>query len=238
MTNHQGTGPGVEAVERALSLLQCFRTSNEQLSLAELAQRSTLSKSTILRLSNSLMRKGFLDRNTVGRFILGPELARLGKLTTAPLGLADIIRPALKRLSEQAQETASFYVRDGNERICLYRENAPRSARHHLEEGSRHPLGLGAAGLVLRAVGGDPSTQAQQVRDRGWALSLGDRDPELAAVSCALRDRNGAVLGALTISGLIGRFSPDAIERHVRHLTEQADRLSPSLQRDMSPFMA
>jgi len=195
-----------------------------------LAQRSGLSKSTILRLANSLIWKGFLYRDSGGHFLLGPELARLGALVAAPPSLADVIRPALKRLSEQAQETASFYVRDGEERICLFRENSPRSARHHLEEGSRHPLGQGAAGLVLRAESGETSATARDVRKRGWALSLGDRDPELAAVACALRDQQGIALGALTISGLIGRFDEAAIDRHSRHLLEQAERLAPLLR--------
>jgi len=223
------TAPNVEAVSRALSLLQCFRGPGEELTLAMLAQRSALPKSTILRLANSLIWKGFLYRDGSGRFLLGPELARLGGLVRSAPTLADVIRPALRSLSEAAQETASFYVRDGDERICLFRENSPRSARHHLEEGSRHPLGQGAAGLVLRAGSGEQSAAAREVRDRGWALSLGDRDPELAAVACPLRDRAGVMIGALTISGLIGRFGEDAVQRHRRHLLEQVERLAPLL---------
>jgi len=221
--------PSVEAVSRALALLQCFRSPGEELTLAMLAQRSALPKSTILRLANSLIWKGFLYRDAGGRFLLGPELARLGGLARAAPTLADVIRPALRLLSEQAQETASFYVRDGAERICLFRENSPRSARHHLEEGSRHPLGQGAAGLVLRAEDGEASAAAREVRERGWALSLGDRDPELAAVACPLRDRQGVMIGALTISGLIGRFDDSSVRRHRQHLREQVERLAPHL---------
>jgi len=230
LAKHPEAAPGVESVTRALTLLQCFRIPGEALSLAVLAQRSSLSKSTILRLANSLIWKGFLYRDRLGHFLLGPELARLGGLVAVEPSLADVIRPALASLSEQAQETASFYVRDGNERICLFRQNSPRSARHHLEEGSRHPLGQGAAGLVLSAESNDASAAAREIRKRGWALSLGGRDPELAAVACALRDREGNLLGALTISGLIGRFDEAAIERHRRHLLEQRERLAPHLR--------
>jgi DNA-binding IclR family transcriptional regulator len=231
-------GPGVEAVERALSLLHCFRAPNEQLSLALLAQRSALSKSTILRLATSLIRKGFLDRVPGGGFLLGPELRRLGRLSPPPPALADIIRPVLRMLSERAQETASFYVRDGAERICLLRQNSPRSARHHLDEGSRHPLGQGAAGLVLRAMAGDTAKDAREVRERGWALSYGHRDPELAAVACPLHDNQGVPIGALTISGLIGRFGPGEIELYAGYLTEQATALRPRLEESMLPWRA
>ena len=47
---------GVEAVERATRLLACFEAAGETLSLAQLAQRSRLYKSTILRLATSLQR--------------------------------------------------------------------------------------------------------------------------------------------------------------------------------------
>ena len=73
------------------------------------------------------------------------------------------------------------------------------------------------------------SPAAREVRERGWALSLGDRDPELAAVACPLRDRHGGMIGALTISGLIGRFDEDAVQRHRQHLLEQVERLAPHL---------
>jgi DNA-binding IclR family transcriptional regulator len=54
-------------------------------------------------------------------------------------------------LVEATQETASFYIRDGDQRICGYRLNSPRSARHHLDEGVRLPLGRGATRRVLLA---------------------------------------------------------------------------------------
>src|SRR5258707_681097 len=53
----------VEAVERSLSLLQCFRQPGEALSLAVLAQRSSLYKSTILRLTASLVYMKFCERD-------------------------------------------------------------------------------------------------------------------------------------------------------------------------------
>src|SRR5258707_12745084 len=100
----------VEAVERALSLFQCFQLPGEALSLAVLAQRSALYKSTILRLTGSLVRKGFLNRDGNGLFVLGPELRRLGGLSCAPVDLAELIRPVLSGLVAQSPGTAPFYL--------------------------------------------------------------------------------------------------------------------------------
>jgi DNA-binding IclR family transcriptional regulator len=219
----------VEAVERALSLFQCFQTPGEALSLAVLAQRSALYKSTILRLTGSLIRKGFLHRDGNGLFVLGPELRRLGGLSCAPVDLAELIRPVLAVLVARSQETASLYVRDGDTRICLVRHNSPRSARHHLEEGARHPLDRGAAGSVLRAFASTSGKAAAAVRRQGWAVSLGGRDPDLAAVAVPLCNSAGELLGALTVSGLISRFSETKIHEYRGALLEQAAALTPRL---------
>ena len=221
--------PRVEAVERSLLLLQCFHKPGEQLSLAVLAQRSGLYKSTILRLSASLVFMGFLQRDPGGSFRLGPELRRLGALSDAEIDLGSLIRPVLQSLTVLTGETASFYVRDGEERICRYRVNSPRSARHHLDEGARHPLNSGAAGKILRLYDEAVDTAGAPKRRLGWVVSSGERDPDLAAVAIPLLNRQGELLGALTVSGLIYRFTPDRIELARRALLDAAGALLPRL---------
>ncbi|AZG09741.1 IclR family transcriptional regulator [Pigmentiphaga sp. H8] len=221
--------PRVEAVERSLLLLKCFEKPGEALSLAVLAQRSGLYKSTILRLASSLIHMGFLQRDAMGVFRLGPELRRLGALSHSQVDLAPLMRPVLLKLSAQTQETVSFYVRDGDERICRYRVNSPRSARHHLEEGTRHPLSSGAAGKILRAFGGEPMDDAEAIRTQGWTASCGERDPDLAAVAVPVRNAQGELLGALAVSGLIYRFTPEQIELARRALQEAVRALEPRL---------
>jgi DNA-binding IclR family transcriptional regulator len=221
----------VEAVERSLALLQCFRQPGETLSLAVLAQRSSFYKSTILRLTASLVYMKFLERDPAGKYRLGPELRRLGALSEASVSVEALVRPALQKLSSFTRETASFYVRDGNERMCLYRVNSPRSTRHHLEEGSRHPYRTGAAGRVLCAY--DPQYAKDETsvatRARGWVVSKGERDPDLAAIAVPLTNESGELLGALTVSGLLTRFSTDQIKVFRKLLIDTANELRPRL---------
>jgi DNA-binding IclR family transcriptional regulator len=221
----------VEAVERSLALLQCFRQPGETLTLAVLAQRSGFYKSTILRLTASLVYMRFLQRDARGHYLLGPELRRLGALGPAQVSLEDLVRPALKKLSTMTRETASFYVRDDLDRVCLYRVNSSRSARHHLDEGSRHPYKSGAAGKVLWAF--DPAAMeddaAVAIRARGWVVSKGDRDPDLAAIAVPLLNESGELLGALTVSGLLSRFSTEDIKGFRKVLLDVAAALKPRL---------
>lgn len=198
----------VESVERALTILEAFGDGAPSLSLAELAARSGYYKSTILRLAASLARFGYLDRGGDGRFRLGASLARLGAFYRDESDLEAVLRPVLRRLRDTSGETASFYVRSGLTRTCLYRENSARELRHHLEEGARLPLSLGAAGKVLLAWAGESDPALRPVRAQGYALSLGERDPYIAAVAVPLVDTADRLQGALCLSGLAARFTP------------------------------
>ena len=86
--------PRVEAVERALSLLETFADGRPRLSLAEMAQRAGLYPSTVLRLAASLAQFGYLRRDQDGMFRLGPAPMRLGALYQAGFNLAEVLRPA------------------------------------------------------------------------------------------------------------------------------------------------
>ena len=103
----------VEAVERALSILEAFGETRGRLTLAQIADETGLYKSTILRLCGSLTRFGYLNRDPDGTFRLGPSLWRLGSSYRRNFDLGEHIRPALRRLVEETGETASFFVREG-----------------------------------------------------------------------------------------------------------------------------
>lgn len=220
---------GVEAVARALSLLAAFQEGDDAVSLAELARRTGLYKSTALRLLASLASAGLVERTADAAWRLGPELWRLGTLYRARFELDRVIRPALANLVEATGETASFYVRDGHERICLYRHNSPRPVRHHLEEGLRLPLKRGAGGRVLLAFGGARGEIYERIRREGHYVSMGERDPELGAASVPLFDGAGAVRGALSVSALISRFDVKAQAKALAALRHIAGPLSAKL---------
>lgn len=219
----------VEAVERALSLLDAFRAGAETLSLSELAARTGFYKSTILRLSASLIRFGYLRRGSDGRFRLGPTLWRLGTLYRRGFRLGEQIRPILLRLVTQTQESASFYIREGDVRICLFRENSARAMRHHIEEGDEVPLDRGAAGRVLLAFGGATEPLYDAIRAEGAYVSLGERDQDVAAIAAPVFGADDELAGALAVSGPRSRFSPEWVAEARRALLAMAAELSRAL---------
>jgi DNA-binding IclR family transcriptional regulator len=244
----------VEAVERALTVLNSFQADKPVMTLAEIAAATGFYKSTILRLTASLERLGYLVRDETGVFRLGPALVRLGSIYRAGFNLGEAIRPELRRLVTATGETASFYVREGQFRVCLFRHNSPHSARHHLDEGAALPMTAGASAHVLQAFSDASPTVAKTasaktasakpasakpasaksakikaVQERGHYISLGERDPHVASVAVPVFDLAGHFRGALAVSGLIGRFQDRARQVALAELAESADRLRTRL---------
>jgi len=199
---------GAAAVDRALSLLCAFRAGDDSLSLGDLAERTRLYKSTVLRLLASLEHARLLLRRADGRYALGPELARLSALHAASFSLEAEVVPALRELVEATRESAAFHVRQGDERLCLYRVDSPQLLRDHTRAGDLLPLAKGAGGRVLTAFGGAKGRLHEQIRADGVALLDGDRVPGLAGISAPVFGSGGALVGALTLTMPSGRLKP------------------------------
>ena len=206
------TTGGVDAVERALRVLDCFVPGDTGLSLKEVADRSGVNKATILRLSVSLEKFGHITRDGEGLFHLGASLWRLGSVFRQNLRMGPIVRPVLASLVETTGESASFYVQRGDSGVCLYRVNSHRLARDHVEEGEIIPLNTGSSGRVLDAYSIQQGKQATSIRKAGYYLSLGERDTDVAGLSVPVLGLEGELLGAVSLSGLRVRFSETVVE--------------------------
>ncbi|MBM3470490.1 MAG: IclR family transcriptional regulator [Armatimonadetes bacterium] len=227
---------GVAAVERALAILDAFREGDDGLTLAEIAERTRMYKSTILRLCASLEKYGYLWRVPDGRYRLGPTPMRLGSLYQRGFPLADRVVPVLRRLAKYSGESASFYIRHGAVRVCLHRVDSPAPIRDHVREGDHLPLDRGAAGRVLLAFGGARGSLFAAVRRDLVAASFGERNPETAAVACPVFGVEQELVGVLSLSGPLYRFRPEAVRRMSSALMREAADLTAALGGDRRPF--
>lgn len=203
---------GVDAVERALSIIDALGNAQAPLTLKEIALKTSLSKPTILRLAVSLERFGYLSKSAGGAYRLGPTLWRLGSAYRQNLEIEPVIRPALDALVSLTQESASFWIAKGRERICIYRLNSPRSARSHVEEGESSPLGKGSGGHVISFATGQQTPYASEIASQFVIATSGERDPDVASVSAPIYGANNEFIGALTLAGILSRFEPKVPE--------------------------
>src|SRR5690606_12741769 len=220
---------GVAAVDRALSILGAFDGESPTLTLAGLAKRTGLYKSTLLRLAVSLERAGYLRRFEDGGFALGPALLRLGELYQASFDLEDYVMPTLRTLVAATGESASFYVREGEVRVCLYRINSTaHRVLHYVTPGTRLELRTGAAGRILLAFTEPDLPGFEEERRDRLALSYRDRKSDTAAIASPVFGPHGFV-GALSLAGPLFRFNEETIASMSEVVKSEASSLSTRL---------
>lgn len=208
VADEQAAPGGAAAVDRAVSLLHAYRPGDRALGVTELAERTRLHKSTVLRLLASLAQGGLVQRTAEGRWALGPALARLGALYTASFSLEDVVMPEMRALVQRTRESVAFHVRQGEQRLVLFRVDSPQLLRDHARAGDLLPLDRGAGGRVLRAFAGARGRLYDQIRRDGHVQVRGDRVPGLVGVSAPVWNAAGALVGALTLTAPETRFQP------------------------------
>jgi DNA-binding IclR family transcriptional regulator len=214
-----------------------FTSQDSSLTLTQLAQRTGLYKSTVLRLAESLIRANYLVRGVDAGYQIGPKPLQLGAIFQRQFRKAEYVLPMLHELVATSGESASFYVPSQNGRICLHRVDAPRTIRDAVREGDWRPLENGAAGIVMMAFRGDPGDEMERVRRTFWAASLGNEvDPDLAAVAVPVLDADQQLAGSLSISGPCYRLEESGTKSYVPALLGAGRRLSASFGADVAGY--
>jgi DNA-binding IclR family transcriptional regulator len=228
--------PGVASVNRALSVLLAFRDSVDGMSLADLCTATGLYHSTVLRLCESLEHFRFVKRMEDGRYRLGPMPFYLGTVYQSSFHLRDYAQPVFRKLVHATQEVAALYVREGDERVCVYRLEHPRSVRMHVREGDAFALSSGAAGRVLLAFGGEQGEAFDAVRTAHYAVSLGERDAESAAIACPVFGVGQRLVCVISLGLPRFRFDADAFAACLPHVMAAGAQLTSDLGGDNAVF--
>jgi len=143
-------GSEVQAIARAASILAALEAAPGGLSLAQIAQRVGLPRSTVHRIVKALTTERFLvPVSAAGGVRLGPRLAGLA---SAALGtLRQQIRPQLERLSSDVNETVDLAVLDRDAVIFVDQVAAPQRLQAVSATGARFPAHCTANGKSLLA---------------------------------------------------------------------------------------
>lgn len=218
-----------ESAERILSILNAFTDDCRQLSLTDIAERTGLYKSTVHRNIQPLLEFGYLVRGTDCRFRLGPAAICLGKTYERTFDSDGRMRSVLRRLAADTQETASFFVREGNRRLCLFRYNSPRPVSHTLEEGALLPIDHGVTGRVFLAFSGVDGELYGDIRRKGYEAAAGDRIPECFSINAPVFDRDRKLVGVLAMPIPRSRYTKNYAEELIQAALVAAVEISYGL---------
>lgn len=228
---------GIGVLDKAVGVLRAVAA--EPCGLAELCERTGLPRATAHRLAVGLEVHGLLHRGPDGRWRPGPTLAELAAGGADPL--LEAAASVLPRLRDITGESVQLYRRDGVQRVCVATAEPASGLRDTVPVGSRLPMTAGSGAKVL-AAWAEPAVQRVvlpdatftervllDVRRRGWAQSVAERESGVASVSAPVRDAAGQVVAAVSVSGPVDRIGRRPGVRWAADLLAAAEALQHRL---------
>jgi DNA-binding IclR family transcriptional regulator len=217
---------GVGVLDKAVVVLDAVAGGAH--TLAQLTASTGLSRATAHRLAVALEVHRFLAREGDGRWQLGPRVA-----VPRADDLLERAAPVLARLRDLTGESAQLYRRQGDRRVCVAAAELSSGLRDTVPVGAALPMTAGSAAQVLLAFGdGDLPEDAAysarvlaEVRRRGWAHSVGEREQGVASVSAPVL-AGGSVVAAVSVSGPIERLTRQPGRLHAPAVLAAARELS------------
>ncbi len=241
----------VDTVAKAMTILNCFSTSEPELSLKVLSEKTGLYKSRIMRLCGTLSSQGFLVKTSRATYQLGPRVMILGKIYEKTHDFFNQAGPVLDDLVAEIGESAAIFMREGMRRFCALQRIGPASLRYSVIEGDPLPLHAGAPGKVLLAWAPEElrrhlletyklekftertitdrealERELKTVREQGYALSEGEVVSDAVSMAAPVFDHENRVDYAIHLGGPSQRMTGEKREEVLPALLNAARRLS------------
>jgi DNA-binding IclR family transcriptional regulator len=149
----------------------------------------------------------------------------------------------LTALRDQTGESAQLYRRQGDNRVCVAAAERATGLRDTVPVGAALPMAAGSAAQVLLAWE-EPermhlglrgarftATTLAQVRRRGWAASVAEREAGVASVSAPVRGQGGKIVAAVSVSGPIERLTRSPGRLHAPAVVAAGEKIGAALRR-------
>jgi DNA-binding IclR family transcriptional regulator len=231
---------GVGVLDKTVAVLNALEAG--PVSLAQLVAATGLARPTAHRIAVALERHRLVTRDSRGRFALGPRPTELATAAGEDRLLA-VASPVLAQLRDHTGESAQLYRRQGDGRVCVGAAERATGLRDTVPVGSVLPMTAGSAAQVLlaweegerlqRGLRGArfSATTLAQVRRRGWAATVAEREHGVASVSAPVRGQGGKVIAAISVSGPIGRLTRSPGRIHAPAVVAAGERISAALRK-------
>ncbi len=231
---------GVGVLDKTVSVLDALESGPA--SLAQLVTATGLTRPTAHRIAVALERHRLVTRDSRGRFTLGPRIAELATAAGEDRLLA-VAQPVLSHLRDLTGESAQLYRRQADSRICVAAAERASGLRDTVPVGAALPMTAGSAAQALVAWDQPErlhrglrsarfsATTLAQVRRRGWAASVAEREPGVASVSAPVRGAGGKIVAAVSVSGPIERLTRSPGRLHAAAVVAAGERITEMLRR-------
>jgi DNA-binding IclR family transcriptional regulator len=149
----RGGSASNRSLERGIELLRAFRPGSELLGNGELAERTGLPKSTVSRLTQTLVASGMLQSEPAMRaYRLAPTVLSLAHAMRTGSRVLAVAAPLMRRLAEREHLNVGLAAPDRDEMVYLESiRYARRVAFRTVVSGQRVPMELTSLGRAYLA---------------------------------------------------------------------------------------
>ena len=142
----------VQALERALDILDCFSFQNRELSLTDVVKRTGLNKTTVKRLIANLTDRGYLQQIPQSKmYQLGMRLFEMGGIVFSSFSLRQAAAYPMTQLQNKTGATVLLGVRMEDQLVYVDKREGAGMIRILSDIGWRRPLHYGMLGMILLA---------------------------------------------------------------------------------------
>jgi DNA-binding IclR family transcriptional regulator len=225
--------PSVQSVDRAISVMELLSRRGWS-GVTEVARELDIHKSTAYRLLTTLRDRGLVEQDAATeKYRLGFGLVLLARSASADLNILRCAEPVCEHLSELTKETVTIAVLEDDDAVVIHQSISRASALNVDWTGRHTPLHATAAGKIflsympedqlLRVLKGplehftentivEPASlldHTGRIPDEGYGYTVEELEVGLNAVGTPIRRADGAVVGAVSVSGPAFRLPPD-----------------------------
>ncbi|TVY08959.1 IclR family transcriptional regulator [Paenibacillus cremeus] len=247
--------PIIQALDRALNIIELFDEYTTELKITEISAKMDLHKSTVHSLLRTLQLHGYIDQNAEsGKYKLGMRLLEKGQLVLQGIDVRTVARKHLEALSERTGQTINLVILDGKEGVYIDKVEGAKAAIRYSRIGRRVPLHSSAVGKVLLASKRPEEVDAllnqyqfqvhtpftirdkdalleelKQVREQGYAVDNQENEPGVRCGAVPIRDHTGGVIAAMSLSTVLSAVDDELFRQFVALLQGEGDSVSQLL---------
>lgn len=238
----------VPGLHRGLRVLEILGAAETPMSLSDIARAMELSRSSTYRLVYTLRHMEFIkEAEQANTFTLGARVLNLGFAYLNQQPITDIARVPLETLRNTTGVSTHLSVLEGHDVLYLMSHQARSSYTSNMRTGTRTQAYASAIGWVLlgaldsaalatfcqnvtfeRFTDHTPKDAATlmarvaEVREAGYVISRGFRDPGGSSVAVPVRDQTGGIVACVNVSGPDSGFDFDRMDSFYLPQTQAA----------------
>jgi len=247
--------PIIQAVERALKILDLFDEYDTELKITDISERMQLHKSTVHSLLKTLQLHGYIDQNPEnGKYRLGMKLFERGNFVIHGLDIRKVAKRYLVDLSLQTGQTTHLVILDDKEGVYIDKVEGQLATILYSRIGRRVPLHSSGAGKALMAflkeeeqrkiligyryVVQTPNTitneadflkELTKVRNAGYSVDNQENEPGVRCIAVPILNHKAQVIAAISISTLVSRVDDEQLRQFLLLLQQAAAEISQQM---------